>query len=121
MGNYLTDLGRKHLLNILSGQGEEGDLTGLKLTGDVFVNAGKASSMLAPEQVSPPSNNSITTVYYIPPDRFPSLIESLQYGYGAVTEDVGKTIMEIPINIDRSPGNPQGQYALTISVRNMII
>lgn len=121
LGNYLTDVGRKHLLNILSGQGQSGDLTGLNLTSDVFVNAGGTSSMLAPEQVSPPSNNSITTVYYIAPDRFPALIESLQYSYGGIDDDAGQTIMEIPINIDRSPGNPQGQYALTISVRNMII
>lgn len=121
LGNYLTDIGRKHLLNILSGKGESGDLTGLNLTDWVFVDAGGTSSMLEPEQVSPPSNNSVTVVYYMAPDRFPALIKSLQYQYGDLGDDIGATIMEIPMNIDRSPDNPQGQYALTISIRHMII
>lgn len=121
LGNYLTDIGRKHLLNILSGNGQTGDLSNLNLIGSVFVDAGGSSSMLEPEQVSDPSNNSITAVYYMAPDRFQNIISSLQYIYGGTDDDAGKPIMSIPVNIDRSPGNPQGQYALTVSVRHMII
>ena len=121
LGNYLTDVGRKHLLNILSGNGQDGDLTNLNLTDSVFVDAAGSSSMLAPEQISTPSNNSITAVYYLAPDSFQNIITSLQYLYGGSGDDAGKAIMRIPVNIDRSPNNPQGQYALTISVRHMIV
>ena len=123
LGNYLTSLGRQKILNILSGNGETVDATALNAVGPAFVNAGTSSAMLSPEEVTPPSNNSITATYYMSPDEYINVIDSLQYLYNGSSSDPDfeQPFMEIPINIDKSATNPQGKFALTISVRHTII
>lgn len=123
LGNYLTALGRQKILDILSGNGEAVDATALNAVGPVFVNAGTSSAMLSPEEVTPPSNNSITATYYMSPDEYINVIDSLQYLYNGSSSDPNfeQPFMEIPINIDKSATNPQGKFALTISVRHTIV
>ena len=123
LGNYLTALGRQKILDILSGNGEAVDATALNTVGPVFVNAGTSSAMLSPEEVTPPSNNSITATYYMSPDEYINVIDSLQYLYNGSSSDPNfeQPFMEIPINIDKSATNPQGKFALTISVRHTIV
>jgi len=57
------------------------------------------------------------------PDEYINVIDSLQYLYNgnASDPDFEQPFMEIPINIDKSANNPQGKFALTISVRHTII
>lgn len=123
LGNFLNALGRQKILNLISGNGSNTGANALNSVGPMFVEAGSFSAMIYPEEVTPPSNNSVTATYYITPDEFATTITGLQYLYNGFSTDPNfmKPFMEIPINIDKSANNPQGKFALTISVRHTII
>lgn len=123
LGNYLNALGRQKILNMISGNDSSVIVGSLNAVGPMFVSAGTSSAMLQPEEVSAPSSNSITATYYISPDDFLTTITAFQYLYNGATSspDFMQPFMEIPVNIDKSPTNPQGQFALTVSVRHTII
>lgn len=114
LNNYLTAYTKKRLLQILQGKGNSADMTELNLTGPLHLETDTADvETLEPSGIVETSPTSVTTTYYLLPDQAQTLIRHLTI-YNAETEK----LMNADVNINRSPGNPEGEFAMTISVRH---
>ena len=120
LGNYLTNYAKNKLLKILQGAGENGDLTNLNLTSNLYFTTQTSNTFnVEPSGITTPTNNSITVSYYLLPDQLQETITGLDIYYA--NNNTNSKILTAPVNIDRSPTNPEGQYALTFSVKHAVI
>lgn len=120
LGNFLTNYAKNKLLKILQGEGEPGDLSNLNLTSNLYFTTQTSNTFnVEPSGITAPTNNSITVSYYLLPDQLQEIITGLDIYYA--NNNTNQKILTAPVNIDRSPTNPEGQYALTVSVKHAVI
>ncbi len=119
LNNYLTSYAKERLMQILQGKGNSYDLTGLNLTGDLSLQTSsqaEAVAVLEPSGIVETSPTSVTATYYLLPDQAQTQID-----YLAVYSAVNNRLLDAAVNINRAPGNPEGEFAMTISVRHAIV
>lgn len=120
LGNYLTPYAKQKLIKLLRGQGVESDLSGLNLVGDLYFETDQSSSFhLVPTDIAEVTSTSVTATYYLLPDQLQEHITGLRLYYG--NAPANDAILAAPVDINRAPGNPEGEFAMTISVRHAII
>lgn len=119
LGSYLTEYTKNSLLKILQGKGLASEMTGLNLTGPLsFETASAAVEAVSASDIVETAPNSVTATYYLLPDQAQTLIKKLSV-YQSVAMG-GRKLLGADVSIDRSPGNPEGEYAMTVSVRHTI-
>lgn len=115
VNNYLTSYTKERMMQILQGKGNDTDMTELALTGELFLETDTAVvESLEPSDVVETSPTSVTATYYLLPDQAQTLIQHLAVYAGNNSEK----LMDASVNINRAPGNPEGEFAMTISVRH---
>lgn len=120
LGNYLTPYAKQKLLKLIQGQGTTGDLSGLNLVSDLhFQTTGSDDYHLAPADIAEVTATSVTATYYLLPDQLQTTITGLRMYYD--NDNQKEAILYAPVNIDRTPGNPEGEFAMTLSIRHAII
>lgn len=120
LGNYLTPSAKEKLLKLIQGKGETSDISGLNLVTDIYFTTKQSNSFfLSPTDITEVSSTSVTAAYYLLPDQLQEEITELQMYYGNSSSN--EKILSVPVNIDRSPGNPEGEFAMTLSVRHAIV
>ena len=73
-------------------------------------------AVLEPSGIVETSPTSVTATYYLLPDQAQTQID-----YLAVYSAVNNRLLDAAVNINRAPGNPEGEFAMTISVRHAIV
>lgn len=117
LNNYLTAHTRERLLQILQGKGNRDDMTGLNLTGALSLETDMAVvETLEPSDLVETSPTSVTVTYYLLPDQAQAAIQHM-----AVYNDDDEKLLHADVNINRAPGNPEGEFAMTISVRHAMV
>ena len=119
LNNYLTGYAKERLMQILQGKGNSYDLTGLNLTGDLALetsSSAEAAAELEPSGIVETSPTSVTATYYLLPDQAQTQIDRL-----SIYSDVNNRLLSADVNINRAPGNPEGEFAMTISVRHAVV
>lgn len=119
LNNYLTSYTKERLMQILQGKGNSDDLTGLNLTGNLSLetnSSAEAAAELEPSGIVETSPTSVTATYYLLPDQAQTQID-----YLSIYSDVHNRLLSADVNINRAPGNPEGEFAMTISVRHAMV
>ena len=120
LGNYLTPFAKQKLLKLIQGQGAAGDLSGINLVSDLYFTTNASNDFhLPPADIVEVSSTSVTATYYLLPDQLQEKISGLQMYYNGSQQN--EPILQADVNIDRSPDNPEGEFAMTLSVRHAII
>lgn len=120
LGNYLTPFAKQKLLKLIQGQGAAGDLSGINLVSDLYFTTNASNDFhLPPADIVEVSATSVTATYYLLPDQLQEKISGLQMYYNGSQQN--EPILQAAVNIDRSPDNPEGEFAMTLSVRHAII
>lgn len=123
VGNYLQPWAKQKIINLLSGQGTANDTILMNVTiGGMYVNLQDGSTNNIALQSTPIiTQDSITATYYLMPAQLQEYLVSGYFRSTDPTSGQNMVIEEFPLNIDRTPSNPMGEYALTIVVRHSII
>lgn len=100
--------------------GAAGDLSGINLVSDLYFTTDASSNFhLPPADIVEVSSTSVTATYYLLPDQLQEKISGLQMYYNGSQQN--EPILQAAVNIDRSPDNPEGEFAMTLSVRHAIL
>lgn len=119
MGNFLTPYARQKILNILQGNGQSSDLTGLNMTDKLYLTSQqKQVTELTPSSVTNVQSTSVTATYLILPDELQQYLTNLSMYYEQ--DQNNEKILDVPIDIDKTSNNPEGEFSLTISIRHSI-
>lgn len=114
--NYLTAYAKERMMQILQGKGTSADMTGLNLTGDLALETDtETAGTLEPIGLVETSPTSVTATYYVLPDQAQAVIQRMAV-YGGTEK-----LLNADVHIDRTPGNPEGEFAMTISVRHAMV
>lgn len=117
LNNYLTAYTKGRLLQILQGKGNSTDMTELNLTGPLHLESDTADiETLDPSGIVETSPTSVTVTYYLLPDQAQTLIQHL-----TIYNTTSEKLLNADVNINRSPGNPEGEFSMTISVRHAFV
>ncbi len=120
LGNYLTPYAKQKLLKLIQGQGGAEDISSLNLVSDLYFQTPESGDYhLPPADIVEVTGTSVTATYYLLPDQLQTAITGLRMYYG--NDSHNEAVLSAPVEIDRTPGNPEGEFAMTLSVRHAIV
>lgn len=120
LNNYLTPYAKERLMQILQGKGNETDMSGLNLTNALFLETDDGiSETLEPSDIVETTPTSATATYYLLPDQAQTLIHHL--GVYVDNSAQQEKLLNAEVNINRAPGNPEGEFAMTITMRHAVV
>lgn len=120
LGNYLTPFAKGKLLKLIQGQGNQEDLRGINLVSDLYFQTEESDPFaLSPTDIVEVTSASVTATYYLLPDQVQEKITGLKMYYDNSPQE--QEILTVPVSIDRTPENPEGEFAMTLSVRHAIV
>ena len=86
----------------------------LTMDNNLIANSkGEEYAFTQPQSTTPVTGTEFTTTYYFSENEAKFMISKLLVAGSSLGEP---NVIEIPVDIDKSPNNPQGQYAMTIGI-----
>ncbi len=86
----------------------------LTMDNNLIANSkGEEYAFTQPQSTTPVTGTEFTTTYYFSENEAKFMISKLLVAGSSLGEP---NVIEIPVDIDKSPSNPQGQYAMTIGI-----
>jgi len=121
VANYLTDKYKELYTQVMDGtfvnnKAPYNNPSCLSLVGGLVLEPNTPYKRYECESISPTVGNKFTLTYFILENEAQQKITELGIEKSAVEE----RRVRIPVDIDKSPENPNGEYALTISITNEI-
>jgi len=121
VANYLTDKYKELYTQVMDGtfvnnKAPYNNPSCLSLVGGLVLEPNTTYKRYECESISPTVGNKFTLTYFILENEAQQKITELGIEKSAVEE----RRVRIPVDIDKSPENPNGEYALTISITNEI-
>ena len=86
----------------------------LTMDNNLIANSkGEEYAFTQPQSTTPVTGTEFATTYYFSENEAKFMISKLLVAGSSLGEP---NVIEIPVDIDKSPNNPQGQYAMTIGI-----